>query len=134
MKDFLKPGRYTHGMLQEGEGIRESEVSCLTFNLREIAVLPVVAASAGLDELQELFEAFSLGSPQFRVADANSKTGAAAGHNSVEDHPFHPNLAVRNPQSDFDAYAGGNGSGGFDEASAQAGIREIAPNRGCGIA
>src|ERR1039458_6707946 len=61
---------------------------------------------------------------------SNSKAGIALRHNSIENQTFNPDFPVSHPESDFQLYSGRDRSHSFHEASTQAGIRQVAPDRG----
>src|SRR5215831_1707109 len=111
--------------MQEDSG-RDSRSA---FHLRKIAVLMVIAFGSGFHKFQELPQAFARPGVKFGKLDAYAEAGAAPGHDSVQDHTLHPDLAVGHPEADLGVDARGNRGGGFDEASAQARVREISPDR-----
>src|SRR5580704_2341642 len=98
-------------------------------HLRQVALLILVALGGAFDELQKFSQGFALAMLHGVELEANSEAGIAASNNSIEDQTFDPDLPVRDPESDLKLYSGLERRCGFDETSAQAGIREVAPHR-----
>src|SRR5579863_199935 len=96
----------------------------------EVSVFGVRAAGSFLDKLQELPEIVTLFCCHGIKAQTNPIRRAAAGDDSTEGKAFDPDLAVGNPQADLDLCALAHRAGGLDQASADAGIGKISPDRG----
>src|SRR5204862_3270178 len=74
-------------------------------------------------------KAFAFGGFEIGESDANTERWSAARNHSIQDNAFDPELSVCQPQTDFHAGAGRNRSCSFDETTAHAGIRQVAPDR-----
>src|SRR6184192_3094295 len=74
-------------------------------------------------------KAFAFVGFEIGESDANTERWSAPRNHSIQDNAFDPELSVCQPQTDFHAGAGRNRSCSFDETTAHAGIRQVAPDR-----
>src|SRR5438552_3797695 len=101
----------------------------LTLQLRQVTVLAAVALGRAFDKSQEMAKAFAFGGFEIGESDANTERWSAARDHSIQNNAFDPELSVCQPQTDSHAGAGRNRSCSFDETTAHAGIRQVAPDR-----
>ena len=102
----------------------------LALHLREVSLLELIALGGALDELQELSQGLAPRWFQTVELNTNAEAGIALGHDSIQDETLHPNFSSGHPEPDFHLDPGRHRSSGFDERSAQAGVRQISPDRG----
>ena len=96
-------------------------------------MLAVVALGRAFDEFEEMTQVFAFSGFEFGKLDAHAKGWTALGDNSGKDESFDPDLSIGQPEADFDGYTGRYGCGGLDEASPDAGVGQIPPDRDCGV-
>src|ERR1700722_4015791 len=99
----------------------------------KVTVLVVGGPRRFLYELEELLQAIAFGGLHGAGTYANSGGGPAARHHAAERAVFDQDFSVWNPERDINFRAGFYGGCGFDQASAHAGVRKIAPDRRAGF-
>src|SRR5271165_7617609 len=115
--------------LSAGEKVTK-RTEAILFQELKIAVFSGESAGGFLDEFHELTQVVALGRDHALEANSDAVGGTAASDDSAQGEALHPNLVVGEPEADFYFRSGPDWRSRFNQASADAGIGEIAPDRG----
>src|ERR1700690_3767402 len=101
----------------------------LALELRQISVVAGVPFRGSLHELQELAQGFALSRLHVGEFYPYPEAGIGAGDDAVQHQPLDPDLSAGDPETDLDFRAGLHHGWSFHQASAEAGIGQVAPHR-----
>ena len=105
----------------------------MLFQHLDVTIFALGSAGGFLHELEELAKIFPLSGRHATEANSNSSGRTAAGDDPVQRETFDPDLAIGEPQADFNLCPGSDSGRRFHQTASGAGIGEISPDRSGGI-
>src|SRR5580698_1132238 len=110
---------------------KKCKVKTLALDLRQVAMLVVVALGGVFHELKELAQPVALRDFHFTELNAESE-GIASGYDAIDNQSLDPDFSICHPQPNLQLGAVAQHGCRFYEAPSPAGVGEVPPDGGSG--